>query len=69
MQPDGTGRVAVGGIAPKPWRDEAAERELANGAKAVAARLLAGARPTEQNAFKLTLVERALSAVLVEAKG
>ncbi|RMC64932.1 FAD binding domain-containing protein [Sinorhizobium meliloti] len=69
VQPDGTGRVAVGGIAPKPWRDEAAEKELANGAKAVAARLLAGARPTEQNAFKLTLVERALSAVLVEAKG
>ncbi|RVE91122.1 FAD binding domain-containing protein [Sinorhizobium meliloti] len=69
VQPDGTGRVAVGGIAPKPWRDEAAERELANGAKAVAARLLAGARPTEQNAFKLTLVERTLSAVLVEAKG
>ncbi|RVP14670.1 FAD binding domain-containing protein [Sinorhizobium meliloti] len=68
-QPDGTGRVAVGGIAPKPWRDEAAEKELANGAKAVAAMLLAGARPTEQNAFKLTLVERALRAVLVEAKG
>ncbi|ASP95704.1 FAD binding domain-containing protein [Sinorhizobium meliloti] len=69
VQPDRTGRVAVGGIAPKPWRDEAAEKELANGAKAVAAMLLAGARPTEQNAFKLTLVERALSAVLVEAKG
>jgi xanthine dehydrogenase YagS FAD-binding subunit len=69
VQPDGTGRVAVGGIAPKPWRDEAAEKELANGAKAMAAKLLAGARPTEQNAFKLTLVERALSAVLVEAKG
>lgn len=69
VQPDGTGRVAVGGIAPKPWRDEAAEKELANGAKAVAAMLLAGARPTEQNAFKLTLVERSLSAVLVEAKG
>ncbi|MQW33628.1 FAD binding domain-containing protein [Sinorhizobium meliloti] len=69
VQPDGTGRVAVGGIAPKPWRDEAAEKELANGAKAVAAMLLAGARPTEQNTFKLTLVERALRAVLVEAKG
>jgi xanthine dehydrogenase YagS FAD-binding subunit len=69
VQPDGTGHVALGGIAPKPWRDEAAEKELANGAKAVAAMLLAGARPTEQNAFKLTLVERALSAVLVEAKG
>ena len=69
VQPDGTGRVAVGGIAPKPWRDEAAEKELANGAKAVAAMLLAGARPTEQNAFKLTLVERTLSAVLAEARG
>ncbi len=69
VQPDGTGHVALGGIAPKPWRDEAADKELANGAKAVAAKLLAGARPTEQNAFKLTLVERALSAVLVEAKG
>ena len=69
LRPDGTGHVALGGIAPKPWRDEAAEKELANGAKAVAAKLLAGARPTEQNAFKLTLVERALSAVLVEAKG
>ncbi|MGN7752279.1 MULTISPECIES: FAD binding domain-containing protein [unclassified Sinorhizobium] len=69
VQPDGTGHVALGGIAPKPWRDEAAEKELANGAKAVAAKLLAGARPTEQNAFKVMLVERALSAVLVEAKG
>jgi xanthine dehydrogenase YagS FAD-binding subunit len=69
VQPDGTGHVALGGIAPKPWRDEAADKEMANGAKAVAAKLLAGARPTEQNAFKLTLVERALSAVLVEAKG
>ncbi|MGK9337404.1 molybdopterin dehydrogenase [Ensifer sp. MMN_5] len=69
VQPDGTGHVALGGIAPKPWRDEAGDKEMANGAKAVAAKLLAGARPTEQNAFKLTLVERALSAVLVEAKG
>ncbi|MGK9262053.1 xanthine dehydrogenase family protein subunit M [Sinorhizobium meliloti] len=69
VQPDGTGHVALGGIAPKPWRDEAADKEMANGAKAVAGKLLAGARPTEQNAFKLTLVERALSAVLVEAKG
>ncbi|GCA49825.1 4-hydroxybenzoyl-CoA reductase subunit beta [Sinorhizobium sp. KGO-5] len=69
LRPDGTGHVALGGIAPKPWRDEAADKELANGAKAVAAKLLAGARPTEQNTFKLTLVERALSAVLVEAKG
>ncbi len=30
------GHVALGGIAPKPWRDEAADKEMANGAKAVA---------------------------------
>ncbi|MCA1439492.1 xanthine dehydrogenase family protein subunit M [Ensifer sp. IC4062] len=66
---DGTGRVAAGGIAPKPWRDEAAERGLPNGAKAVTAKLLANAHPTEQNAFKLALVERTLSAVLAEARG
>ena len=66
---DGTGRVAVGGVAHKPWRVEAAEAEMPRGAKAVAARLLAGAKPTDENAFKLTLVERTLGAVLAEAKG
>ncbi|MEN2785961.1 xanthine dehydrogenase family protein subunit M [Sphingomonas qilianensis] len=69
VQPDGTGRVAVGGIAPKPWRVEAADADLPRGAKAVTAKLLAGARPTEDNAFKVTLVERTLGAVLAEAKG
>jgi xanthine dehydrogenase YagS FAD-binding subunit len=68
LQPDGTGRVAVGGIAHKPWRVEAAEAELPRGAKAVAARLLAGARPTHDNEFKVTLVERALDAVLADAR-
>jgi xanthine dehydrogenase YagS FAD-binding subunit len=69
IQRDGTGRVAVGGIAHKPWRVEAAEAEMPRGAKAVANRLLAGAKPTEANAFKITLVERTLAAVLTEAKG
>jgi xanthine dehydrogenase YagS FAD-binding subunit len=69
VQPDGTGRVAIGGIAPKPWRNEAAEADMPRGAKAVTAKLLAGARPTEDNAFKVTLVERTLAAVLAEAKG
>ena len=68
VQPDGSGRVAVGGIAPKPWRLEDAEAELPRGAKAVAAKLLAGAKPTEQNAFKVKLVERTLASVLLEAK-
>jgi xanthine dehydrogenase YagS FAD-binding subunit len=69
VQPDGTGRVALGGVAHKPWRVEAAEAELPRGAKAVAAQLLAGAQPTEDNRFKLPLVERTLAAVLAEAKG
>lgn len=69
VQRDGTGRVAVGGIAHKPWRVEAAEAEMPHGAKAVVARLLEGATPTKENAFKLSLVERTLGAVLTEAKG
>jgi len=69
VQRDGTGRVALGGVAHKPWRVEAAEAEMPRGAKAVTERLLAGAKPTKENAFKLKLVERALSAVLAEAKG
>jgi xanthine dehydrogenase YagS FAD-binding subunit len=69
IQPDGTGRVAVGGIAPKPWRVEAAEAAMPQGAKAVASRLLAGARPTADNAFKIPLTERTLASVLAQAKG
>jgi xanthine dehydrogenase YagS FAD-binding subunit len=69
VQRDGSGRVAIGGIAHKPWRVEAAEAEMPRGAKAVVTRLLEGARPAKENAFKLTLVERTLGAVLAEAKG
>ena len=69
IQPNGTGRVAVGGVAHKPWRVEEAESEMPRGAKAVVARLLAGAKPTPENAFKVKLVERALASVLAEAKG
>ena len=68
VQKDGSGRVAVGGVAHKPWRVEAAEAAMPKGAKAVAAGLLAGAAPTEHNAFKLTLVERTLAAVLAQAR-
>jgi xanthine dehydrogenase YagS FAD-binding subunit len=68
VQRDGSGRVAVGGVAHKPWRVEAAEAELPRGAAAAAARLLDGARPTHDNEFKLPLVERTLGAVLTQAK-
>jgi xanthine dehydrogenase YagS FAD-binding subunit len=69
VQRDGTGRVALGGVAHKPWRVEAAERELPRGATTVAAGLLSGARTTHDNAFKVPLVERTLASVLIEAKG
>lgn len=68
VQRDGSGRVAAGGVAHKPWRIEAADRELPRGARATTAALLSGARPTEHNAFKLTLVERTLDAVLADAR-
>lgn len=68
IQPDGSGRVAIGGIAPKPWRVDAADAALPQGAKAVASRLLAGARPTDDNAFKIPLVERTLGAVMADAR-
>lgn len=68
IQNDGSGRVAVGGVAYTPWRSDAADAQLGNGAKAVTGVLFAGARPTEQNRFKLLLAERTLAAVLVEAK-
>ena len=49
-------------------RIEAAEADLPRGARAVTSGLLADAKPTQENAFKLTLVERALAAVLAEAR-
>lgn len=69
VQRDGTGRVALGGVGYKPWRVEAAEAVLSSGAKPVAAGLLAGAKTTHENAYKLSLVERTLAGVLAQAKG
>ena len=69
LQKDGSGRVALGGVAHKPWRVEAAEAALPTGSKAAAAILLAGAKTTSQNAFKLTLAERALGAAITQARG
>jgi xanthine dehydrogenase YagS FAD-binding subunit len=58
-------RFAFGGIAHKPWRIEAAE--TLEGADAIAASVTRGAKPTAQNAFKLTLLRRTLGQVLAEA--
>ena len=68
IQRDGTGRVAVGGVAHKPWRVEAAEAVLPRGPRALTEQLLAGAKPTHDNAFKVPLVERTLGAVISEAR-
>jgi xanthine dehydrogenase YagS FAD-binding subunit len=68
VQKDGSGRVAVGGVAHKPWRVEAAEAVMPRGAAEVSRRLLAGARPTPDNGFKLSLVERTLAGVLSDAR-
>jgi xanthine dehydrogenase YagS FAD-binding subunit len=68
VQEDGSGRVALGGVAPRPWRIEAAEEALPRGAKVTVDALLAGARTTSENAFKLPLVERTLVSVLAGAR-
>lgn len=58
----GLQRFAFGSIAHKPWRVEDAER--LNGADAIVDRVLDGARPTEQNQFKIDLVHRTLDATM-----
>jgi xanthine dehydrogenase YagS FAD-binding subunit len=68
LQQDGTGRIAVGGVAPRPWRVETAEKLLPAGAKDFTAQLLQGARPTKENAYKLALVENTVAAVLNEGR-
>ncbi len=69
IQLDGTGRISVGGVAHKPWRIEQADAELPQGARATASILLADAHTTEQNRFKVDLVERTLGAIIAEARG
>ncbi len=68
VQKDGSGKVALGGVAHKPWRVEAAETAMPQGAKSVTGQLLAGAQTTPENAYKLPLVERTLAAVLMQAR-
>jgi xanthine dehydrogenase YagS FAD-binding subunit len=68
IQKDGTGRVSFGGVAHKPWRVEAAEAAMPQGARAVSAGVFADAKPTESNRFKITLAERTLASVIAQAK-
>jgi xanthine dehydrogenase YagS FAD-binding subunit len=68
MERGGRGRLAFGGVAHKPWRVEAAEARIGAGPKATADAAFAGARTTQQNAFKLPLIERTLTAVFAQVK-
>lgn len=66
-------RVALGGVGTKPWRSPEAEAALTGQPAtretfAAAARAaLAGARPTEHNAFKVPLTERVIVRALLAA--
>ena len=66
-------RLALGGVAMKPWRAREAEQELA-GARAEASSFhraaeaaLAGAKPSGDNAFKIELAKRIVVRALMQA--
>ncbi len=66
-------RIALGGVAHKPWRDEAAEASLAGQPAspevfgAVAALILRDAKGYEHNGFKIELARRAIVRALGQA--
>ncbi len=57
--PDGRFQFALGGVAAKPWRVEAAESRAPR-----AEEILAGARTSPQNEFKKTLATRLIAAAV-----
>ncbi len=66
-------RIALGGVAAKPWRARAAEQMLAGAHpddlafRAAAAAALAGAKPSGDNAFKIELARRVVTRALTQA--
>ena len=68
-------RIALGGVAHKPWRASKAEAALRGGPatvtafEAAAEAELADARPLRDNGFKIGLAVRAMTAVLGELAG
>lgn len=68
-------RIALGGVAHKPWRARAAEEALKGQAagettfRAAAEAALAGAVPLKDNAFKIELAKRTITAVLGRLSG
>jgi xanthine dehydrogenase YagS FAD-binding subunit len=67
-------RIALGGVAPRPWRAVEAEavlrgRRLESGVPAAAEAAVRGAVPREHNGFKVELVRRTLADVLTRVGG
>ncbi len=68
-------RLALGGVAPKPWRARTAEQALLGtpadpeAFRAAARAELAAAVPLRHNAFKIELAERTVTAVLADLAG
>ena len=68
-------RIALGGVAHKPWRAAEAELALIGGPasesafRAAADAELAAARPLSQNAFKIELAARTITATLLQLAG
>ncbi|MCW2607195.1 MAG: molybdopterin dehydrogenase [Frankiales bacterium] len=68
-------RIALGGVAHKPWRASLAEQALLGGPatadafRAAAERELAQATPTAHNAFKVPLARRLVVGTLLELMG
>jgi xanthine dehydrogenase YagS FAD-binding subunit len=68
-------RIALGGVAHKPWRAMEAERLLtgkpldAGTLLSAAEATVAGAKPYRENAFKVTLAKRAVARAVREAAG
>ncbi|MFF4032652.1 FAD binding domain-containing protein [Streptomyces sviceus] len=68
-------RLALGSVAPRPWRAFGAEDALRGGPatraafEAAADLELSDARTTEENAFKVPLIRRLVSGVLAELAG
>ncbi len=63
-------RLALGGVAHKPWRAKTAEATLAGGSSAedAAEAELSGARDQGGNAFKIPLTRRLLAAAIRETQ-
>ncbi|MBC8750069.1 MULTISPECIES: FAD binding domain-containing protein [Paraburkholderia] len=79
LQMDGervqSARIALGGVAHKPWRANAAEQMLSGQPlsqatlKKAAAAALSGAQPRHDNAFKVRLAQRAIVRAVNRAAG